>query len=59
MIAIEKPSAIITNNARIFLLETFLIALVKAPKMIHLCIHAAFSPKKRERQAVNLGLVTH
>jgi hypothetical protein len=32
MIAIEKPKAIITKNALIFLLETFLTALVKAPK---------------------------
>jgi hypothetical protein len=42
MIAIEKPKAIITKNALIFLLETFLTALVKAPKwptsmhMLHL-----------------------
>jgi hypothetical protein len=32
IIAIEKPKAMITNNALIFLLETFLIALVNAPK---------------------------
>jgi len=32
MIAIEKPKAMITNNALIFLLETFLTALVKTPK---------------------------
>jgi hypothetical protein len=32
MIAIENPKAMITNSARIFLLETFLTALVKAPK---------------------------
>jgi hypothetical protein len=31
-IAIEKPNAMITNNARIFLLEIFLMALVKTPK---------------------------
>jgi hypothetical protein len=42
MIAIEKPKAMITKNALIFLLETFLTALVKAPKwftftcMLHL-----------------------
>jgi hypothetical protein len=28
----EKPKAITTNSARIFLLDIFLIALVKAPK---------------------------
>jgi hypothetical protein len=33
--AIEKPSAMITNNALIFLLETFLKALVKTPKVSH------------------------
>jgi hypothetical protein len=33
IIAIEKPNAITTNNARIFLLETFLTALVKVPKL--------------------------
>jgi hypothetical protein len=32
MIAIEKPKAMITKNALIFLLETFLTALVKTPK---------------------------
>jgi hypothetical protein len=31
IIAIEKPKAIITNNARIFLLDKFLTALVKVP----------------------------
>jgi hypothetical protein len=31
MTAIEKPNAMITNNARIFLLEIFLVALVKMP----------------------------
>jgi hypothetical protein len=44
IIAIEKPKAITTNNARIFLLETFLTALVKAPK----CHTFLESPKKRE-----------
>jgi hypothetical protein len=34
MIAMEKPSAMITNNARIFLLEIFLTALVKTPNCI-------------------------
>jgi hypothetical protein len=32
MIAIEKPRAMITNTALIFLLDMFLTALVKAPK---------------------------
>jgi len=32
IIAIEKPKAMITNRALIFLLEIFLTALVKAPK---------------------------
>ena len=32
MIAREKPKAITTKNALIFLLDKFLIALVKAPK---------------------------
>jgi hypothetical protein len=32
MIAMEKPRATITSNARIFLRETFLTALAKAPK---------------------------
>jgi hypothetical protein len=32
MIAIENPKAMIINNVLIFLLETFLTALVKAPK---------------------------
>jgi hypothetical protein len=32
MIAMEKPKAMITNSALIFLRETFLTALVKAPK---------------------------
>jgi hypothetical protein len=32
MIAREKPRAMVTNNALIFLLEKFLTALVKAPK---------------------------
>jgi hypothetical protein len=32
MIAIEKPKAMITKSVLIFLLETFLIALVKTPK---------------------------
>ena len=31
MIAIEKPRAMITNSALIFLLDKFLTALVKAP----------------------------
>jgi hypothetical protein len=31
MIAMEKPRATITNSALIFLLDMFLIALVKAP----------------------------
>jgi hypothetical protein len=31
MIAIEKPRAMITNSALIFLLDMFLTALVKAP----------------------------
>jgi hypothetical protein len=31
IMAMEKPRAIITNNARIFLLEMFLIALFKTP----------------------------
>jgi fumarate reductase subunit C len=34
IIANEKLKATITNNALIFLLEMFLIALVKAPKLI-------------------------
>lgn len=34
IIAKEKLKATITNNALIFLLEMFLIALVKAPKLI-------------------------
>jgi len=36
IIAIEKLKAIITKNVLIFLLETFLTALVKAPKLLHL-----------------------
>jgi hypothetical protein len=32
IIAIEKPKAMITNRALIFLLEIFLTVLVKAPK---------------------------
>jgi hypothetical protein len=32
MIAIEKPKAMITSNARIFLLEMFRIALLNVPK---------------------------
>jgi len=57
IIAIEKPSAMTTNNARTFLLETFLTALVKVPKMIHLYVRAAFNPKKGERQAINFGFL--
>ena len=34
MIAIEKPNAMTTNNALIFLLDKFLTALVKAPKSL-------------------------
>jgi hypothetical protein len=33
MIAMEKPNAITTSSVRAFLLETFLIALVKVPKI--------------------------
>jgi hypothetical protein len=46
MIAMEKPKAIITKNALIFLLETFLTALVKAPKWIHLRMHDALDSEK-------------
>ncbi|NWG11025.1 hypothetical protein HXY33_04650 [Candidatus Bathyarchaeota archaeon] len=52
MIAMEKPKAMITKNALIFLLETFLTALVKAPKLIHLSTHDALNPEKEEWQAV-------
>jgi hypothetical protein len=56
IIAIEKPKAITTNKARIFLLETFLTALVKAPN--HSPSYSVpFDPKKGERQAVNFGFV--
>jgi hypothetical protein len=34
MIAMEKPRAIITNSALIFLLDKFLTALVKVPKSL-------------------------
>jgi len=46
MIAIEKPKAMITNSARIFLLETFLTALVNAPTMITLTYTLLLVPKK-------------
>jgi hypothetical protein len=36
MIAMEKPKAMTTSSVRAFLLETFLIALVKVPKIIPL-----------------------
>jgi len=45
MIAIEKPNAMITNNARTFLLETFLTALVKAPKSFTVQISSKFDQK--------------
>jgi hypothetical protein len=47
MIAIEKPKAMITKNALIFLLETFLAALVKAPKLIHRSRMIRLTQKKR------------
>ena len=57
MIAMEKPKAITTNNTLIFLLETFLIALVKVPKITHLYILAALNPKKQEVQVADSGSV--
>jgi hypothetical protein len=46
----------IINNALIFRLETFRIALVKAPNDSP-SYNIAFDPKKGERQAVNFGFV--
>jgi hypothetical protein len=61
MIAMEKPNAMTTSRVRIFLLETFLIALVKVPKITHLHILAALDPKKQVQVAdsgsIWLGLV--
>jgi hypothetical protein len=48
MIAIEKPKAMITNNALIFLLDKFLTALVKAPISFTASKNAASDPKKRD-----------
>ena len=57
--AMEKPSAIITNNARIFLLEMFLAALVKTPNYIH---HSKFAktgqPRKKKQEFFPLILVS-
>jgi hypothetical protein len=57
MIAMEKPNAMTTSSVRIFLLETFLIALVKVPKINHLHIHAALNPKKQDVQVADSGPV--
>ena len=46
IIAIEKPKAIITNNARIFLLEMFLIALLIIPIIIQSIILNHFGNQK-------------
>jgi hypothetical protein len=45
MIAMEKPKAMTTSSVRAFLLETFLIALVKVPTIVRLA--AVFLKKSR------------
>jgi hypothetical protein len=57
MIAMEKPNAMTTSSVRIFLLETFLIALVKVPKITHLHILAALDRKRQDVQIADSGPV--
>jgi hypothetical protein len=51
IIAMEKPKAIITNNALILRLEIFLTALVTIPKFVHLSKH----PEKEDNQKERMG----
>jgi hypothetical protein len=46
--AIEKPKAMITKKALIFLLETFLKVLVKTLKSITVQVYSRFDPKRLE-----------
>jgi hypothetical protein len=48
MIAMEKPKAITTNKTLIFLLETFLNALVKTPTSLTFQMRSKFEPKCRK-----------
>jgi uncharacterized membrane protein len=50
IIAMEKPKAIITNNALILRLEIFLTALVTMPNFIHL---SKYSRKRRQPKREN------
>ena len=51
IIAMEKPKAIITNNALILRLEIFLTALVTIPNLVHLSKYSGKrTTKKRERR---------
>jgi len=48
MIAMEKPKEITTNKTLIFLLETFLNALVKTPTSLTFQMRSRFEPKCRK-----------
>jgi hypothetical protein len=56
MIAMQKPNAIITNKARIFLLEMFLTALVMTPKFFTFQACKWATKKGMERNVLLLAI---
>jgi hypothetical protein len=59
MIAREKPKAITTKNALIFLLEIFLTALVKAPKGSTFAYTPCLKQKKGDGKQLTLASFHH